>query len=165
MKNKQIPIIIIGALLGTTGCANMTPTQQALLNGGGAGSIVGVGSYFLLRAAGVNNNTAATISPIFATFVAGGVGYYTYHEATLAQQRASVARAKKYYATLDPSQQAHMKKIAVKTLAGSKTKGVPVGFVDTKTWKADPSFTDMKSQPSNFQVIKTPNNDSATFLN
>jgi len=157
--------IIIGVLLATTGCANMTPTEQGVTAGTTVGGAVGTGTYYLLRAAGVNNDVAVPLAASFGVGVGGAIGYYAYHEATLAQQRASVARAKEYYASLTPSQQAHIKKIAVKTVPGPQTQGVPVGFVDTKTWKADPAYTDMKSQPANLEVIKTPHDDAATFLN
>ncbi len=134
---------LLVALLGTSGCSNLTPTENGLLAAGAVGAASGV-------ALGTTVSPAISIPvSIGSALLAGGGAYlYAKNRATIDQRRIAEARARLYYARLNQEEQGRVERyLAVNAPNTSRTQGQAVMLYDTQTQSMSSDVYDMKKIP------------------
>lgn len=154
-----VALLLLIGLPAFSGCANLTPIENA---GAGAGVATPL-TYVALHLAGVPDNISVPVSA--GVGVGAGLAAYCYskHQATLLQKKVAEARARHLYANLDDSQKAIVKRIAVVTEKTDATKGVPVMYVDPKSGEAGNTVYDFNKMPNSGKVLKA--SEVATAFN
>ena len=115
MKTGSLKIVALATVISVavTGCASLTPGENAAVFGSGAGILAGS----LARASGMSTGQS------IATGAAVGavVGITTYiiakHQATERQRRIAEQRAKVYVGRISPAKKAEMKRKKVRYIA------------------------------------------------
>lgn len=154
-----VSLLLALALVGTTGCSNLTPTENGLLAAGAVGAATGV-------ALGTTVNPAISIPvSIGSALLAGGGAYlYAKNRATIDQRRIAEARARLYYAQLSERAQNNTQRyLAVNAPNSANTQGQSVMLYDTRTGTVGNTVYDVKRTPAVGQTTAI-GNTTATYI-
>ena len=127
-----------------TGCASLTPTENAVVVGSAAGATAGlIGS-----AAGLSNSQAAALG--LGVGAAAGAATYIIakRQATERQRQVALARGRAKYAEMSSEKKSKKQKFYVKAPRDENSKGVASAMTyDPKTDTVSKDVVDLKATP------------------
>ena len=105
--------LLTAASLAFSGCANMTPGENAAVFGSGAGILAGS----LARHAGLSTGESIAVGAAAGAVVAMTAYIIAKHQATERQRRIAEQRARVYYGRLSPAKKTALKQKRVRYIA------------------------------------------------
>lgn len=128
MKSKWWKIVVVPALvaLSFTGCANLTPGENAAIAGTGTGLAVGLP----LALAGVNPAVTIPVTAGAAVAAAGGTYLIARNQATIRQRNEAEERAREYVAQTGLDRKKSVRYIAVRTESERKRETTQIMIFD-----------------------------------